>query len=97
MPEGVPSRPRTLDPHCTLELSRDVYGVIRLGVTLNPFGPSTSRREGDFSSSRSRRAPGRSQSGIKDISYACMQASPDRAYGARVRSIALSEENRRKI
>ena len=31
-----------------------------------------------------------------DISYACMQTSPDRAYGARVQSIVGLEENRRK-
>ena len=31
---------------------------------------------------------------LRDISYACMQASPDRAYGARVQSIGRLEENR---
>jgi len=30
-----------------------------------------------------------------DISYACMQASPDLAYGARVQFIVGLEENRR--
>ena len=34
---------------------------------------------------------------VRDISYACMQASSDRAYGARVQSTAGLEENRRKI
>jgi hypothetical protein len=33
---------------------------------------------------------------LRDISYACMQASPDLAYGARVQSIVGFEENRRK-
>jgi hypothetical protein len=32
---------------------------------------------------------------LRDISYACMQASPDRAYGARVQSTRRLEENRR--
>ena len=32
---------------------------------------------------------------LVDISYACMQASPDLAYGARVLSTARLEENRR--
>jgi hypothetical protein len=33
---------------------------------------------------------------LVDISYACMQASPDLAYGARVQSTLRLEENRRK-
>ena len=32
---------------------------------------------------------------LRDISYACMQASPDRTYGARVQSSDRLEENRR--
>ena len=33
---------------------------------------------------------------LRDISYACMQASPDLAHGARVQSIGRLEENRQK-
>jgi len=34
---------------------------------------------------------------FRNISYACMQASPDLAYGARVQFIGRLEENRRNI
>ena len=33
---------------------------------------------------------------LVDIGLACMQASPDRAHGARVQIVARLEENRRK-